>query len=370
MRALVMTAPGPGGLGLVERPEPEPGAGQVRLSVAAVGLCGTDVHIVHGAWPAPLPIVLGHEIAGVVSGVGPRVTTVRVGDPVTTETDAFVCRRCRFCLRGDQHLCPRRTAIGTTVDGGLADSVIVPAAGLHRLPPGLDPVAGALSEPLAVAVHAVVERGGVRAGSRVVVVGPGTIGLLAAQVARAIGGEVALAGLDRHGERFALARRLGLRRFIRLDRPPRATPPFDLAVECSGTPDGIAATVRLVRKGGSIIQVGFFEQPVVGIDLNAVLNRELTIVASRGKRPTSFRTGLELVGSGVVRLAPLITHRFPLDQWEAAFATAERPGTKVVVLVGPPVDALEGQQHRRQAASAGRRRRTLSEAGGDPRAPR
>ena len=339
MRALVKAAPGPGGLDLVERPVPVPGRGQARLAVAAVGLCGTDVHILHGSWSVPIPVVPGHEIAGVVAALGPGVTNVRVGDLVTTETDAYVCGRCRFCRRGDRHLCPRRIAIGTTSDGGLADALVVPAGGLHRLPPGVDPVAGALCEPLAVAVHAVVERGGVRSGDRVVVVGPGTIGLLAAQVSRALGARATLAGLSRHADRAALGRRLGLRRFVVLDAGPPAFGAFDIAIECSGTVDGLAAAVRLVAKGGSIVQVGFFARPTVEIDLDTIVNRELTLVASRGKRPSSFETAVRLVASGSVRLGPLVTHRIPLARWEEAFAAAERPGSKVVVVVAPAASA-------------------------------
>jgi L-iditol 2-dehydrogenase len=335
VRALVKAAAGPGGLALVDRPLPVPGRGRVRLAVAAVGLCGTDVHIVHGQWPVPIPIVPGHEISGVVSARGPGVSNVRIGDVVTTETDAFVCGRCRFCRRGDRHLCPHRTGIGTTADGGLAEAVVVPAGGCHRLPEPVDPVAGALCEPLAVAVHAVVERGVVGPAQRVVVVGPGTIGLLCAQVARAVGADTALAGLSRHADRFELGRRLGVRHSIVLDAGPPEPGAFDVAIECSGTVDGLAAAMRLAGKGGTIVQVGFFARPVVEIDLDTVINRELTIVTSRGKRPSSFRAAMEFLASGRVRLGPLITDRIPLARWEDALAIAERPGRKVVVLVGP-----------------------------------
>ena len=334
MRALVKQVAGPGGLALVERPLPMPGRRQVRLAVAAVGLCGTDVHIVHGAWPVPIPIVPGHEISGVVAASGPGVTGVQVGDLVTTETDAYVCRRCRFCRRGDRHLCPRRVALGTTSDGGLADATVVPAEGCHRLPPDIDAVTGALCEPLAVAVHAVVERGSVEPGERVVVVGPGTIGLLAAQLAGSRGAETAVAGLARHQPRFALARRLGIRRTIVLDGETSRAGDFDVAIECSGTAEGVAAATRLVHKAGRVVLVGLTGRPAVEVDLDAVVNRELTIVASRGKRPSSFRTALALLTDRRIRLDPLITDRVPLDRWEDAFAIAERPGHKVVVLVG------------------------------------
>jgi threonine dehydrogenase-like Zn-dependent dehydrogenase len=110
---------------------------------------------------------------------------------------------------------------------------------------------------------------------------------------------------------------------------------FDVVVECSGSVEGLAAAVRLARKGGAVVQVGLFGRPAVEVDLDTVVERELTLSAARGKRPGSFRLGLDLVARREIRLEPLVTDRLPLERWEEAFAIAERPGRKVVVVVAP-----------------------------------
>lgn len=339
MKALVKTATGPGGLELQDLARPVPGSGQVLLAVRAAALCGTDVHIAHGTMPIRPPLVLGHELAGVIAEVGPNVAGLEVGDQVTTETDASFCGECAFCRAADQHLCPKRTAIGTSSPGGLAEFVSIPAAGVHRLPAGVDFATGALTEPLAVAVRAVVERGALGPGQDVVVIGPGTVGLLVAQVAVAGGATVTVAGLARHAARFELARRLGIGRTAALDvEEDRASIAagrdglgVDVIIECSGDPDAFAAGLRLLRKGGRAILVAFTPGRTVPVDLDLVVQRELSIVASRGKRPSCFEIALGLIEEGRVQPGPLISHRYPLEGWAEAFETADRSGTKVVV---------------------------------------
>ncbi len=312
------------------------------MAVRTAALCGTDVHIAHGTLAVRPPLVLGHELAGVVAALGAGVAGIRVGARITTETDAAVCGACAHCLAGDQHLCPRRTAIGTTSAGGFAEFVAVPAAGVHELPDHVDFASGALVEPLAVAVRAVVERAAIGPGESVVVIGPGTIGLLVAQVAAAMGAEVTVAGLARHEARFRLARELGIQRTVVLDAPDelgaiaggRDGLGVDTVFECSGAPDALDAGVRLLRKGGRLVAVAFTGGRAVPLDVDTVVSRELAIIASRGKRPTCFRIAIDLLQDELVTLAPLISHRFPLDRWREAFEVAGRSGTKVVLEIG------------------------------------
>jgi L-iditol 2-dehydrogenase len=342
MRAVVKTATGPGALELREVDRPTPDRGQVLLAVRAAALCGTDVHIAHGSIPVNAPLILGHELAGVVAEVGAGVIGVAVGQRVTTETDASFCGVCAFCRAGDQHLCPSRKAIGTSSPGGLADFVAIPASGVHPLPDGVDFVAGALTEPLAVAVRAVVERGAIEAGDEVVVIGPGTIGLLVAQVAMSRGATVTVAGLDRHEARFRLARELGVPRTVALDVASSFDEIFggrdglgvDVVIECSGASEAVDAGLRLLRKSGRMILVAFTPGRAVPMDLDLVVQRELAVVASRGKRPSCFRIALNLLETGRVRTLPLVSHRFQIDGYAAAFETAGRSGTKVVVEIG------------------------------------
>jgi L-iditol 2-dehydrogenase len=341
MKALVKTASGAGQLALMDVPEPHAGPGEVKIRVHAAGICGTDLHIVHGTWPVKPPLILGHELSGVVAEVGTGVVGLQVGDRVTTETDASFCGSCVFCRAGDMHLCPQRTAIGTSANGGFAEYLVVRAGGVHRLPETVDFISGALTEPLAVAVHSTIERGRVQLGEKVMVIGPGTVGLLVAQVALSCGAEVILAGLARHTERFTLARRLGLVHTVALDDPTSVERVksltdgmgIDKVIECSGAQSALEQAAQLVRKGGWLVLVGFFMMPDVRLDLDLAINKELTLVASRGKRPTSFCTALELLGQGRVSTAALVSACFPLSEWAQAFSAAERPGAKVVLQV-------------------------------------
>jgi L-iditol 2-dehydrogenase len=338
MRALVKTEAGPGHMALLDRPEPSPGRGQVKMWIAAAGVCGTDVHIVRGDLPTRPPITLGHELSGVIVETGPGVTEFRVGDRVTTETDAYVCGTCCYCLSGNEHMCASRKAIGTTVDGGFADYLAIRSESVHKLPEQVSLEAGALAEPLAVAFHAVQERAHVRPSAFVVVIGPGTVGLLVAQLAKASGALVVVAGLARHAERFYLARRLGIEHTLDLDDPYAREKLVELGIglgpdtiiECSGAPSALQQAIRLVRKEGKIVPVGFASLPSVEIDIDLLINKEITLVASRGKRHACWAPALTLLAEGQVNTEALITHRFTLEEWAEALDTARQRGTKVL----------------------------------------
>jgi L-iditol 2-dehydrogenase len=338
MRALAKVAEGEGNLALLEVPETPPGPGQVKIKIKAGGICGTDVGIYSGKWPVKMPRILGHELSGVIVEVGEGVEGLSDGDRVTTETDAFVCGECGYCRSGNEHMCPQRKAIGTSTDGGFADYLTIRAAGVHRLPDNIPFDIAALSEPVAVAVHAAHERGQVQPGEWVVVIGPGTIGLLAAQVAHALGGRVVVAGLARHTKRFFLARSLGVERAVALDAPGSMEWLKGLddglgphkVVECSGAPVAAQQGLQMVRKMGHLVLVGFFFQDV-GLDLDFLINKEVALLASRGKRHSCWPLALEMLADGRVDAGALITHRFPFSAWEEAFEAAGQKGTKVVL---------------------------------------
>jgi L-iditol 2-dehydrogenase len=363
VRALVKTEAGPGHVALLDRPEPVCGPGQVKIRMVAAGVCGTDVHILRGEWATKPPIILGHELAGMVAETGPGVTEFQVGELVTTETDAYVCGECEYCRAGNEHMCASRKAIGTTVDGGFADYLVIRAESVHRLPARVSLVAGALAEPLAVAVHAVQERAQVRPGELVAIIGPGTIGLLAAQVARALGARVIVAGLARHAARFRLARQLGIEHTLDLD-DPRASEQFadlsaglgpDAVIECSGAPSALQQAIRLVRKGGRVVPVGFASRPTIEIDIDLLINKEITLVASRGKRHSCWDPALKLLAEGQVDSLALITHRFTLEEWREALDAARQPGTKVLLQIVPEPAVGSVDRYQDRLAGGGRR---------------
>jgi L-iditol 2-dehydrogenase len=342
VRALVKFAPGPGNVELREVADPELRPGTVLVDVHAVALCGTDRRAIAGGEGMALPVVLGHEVAGTVAAIAPDVSThLAVGDRVTMETDAHRCGRCAYCRKEEYNRCPYRLGIGTTVDGGLADQLVMPAETLHKLPEGLSLAAGALSEPLAVAVHAVIEQSPSLAGEVVVVIGPGAIGMLCAQVAHAVGATVVLVGRSRHADKLALAERLGIHHTVDSETTDVAEFVGSLTdgygahsvFECSGAPGVLEGVPPLLRKGGRIVLLAFFHEPPA-VDVDTLLNQELELVGSRGKRASSFRTALRLVESGQIDLEPVIGARLPLDDWEKGIELVAQ-GVKVVLEVRP-----------------------------------
>ena len=345
VRALVKFEPGPGNVAVREVPEPELTSGKVLIDVHAVAICGTDRSAIAGGEGMTTPRVLGHEVAGTIREIGPDVqTSFQVGDRVTVETDAYRCGVCEYCRKEEYNRCPYRLGIGTTVDGGLADELVMPITTLHKLPDGLSMAAGALSEPLAVSVHAVIEQSPSLAGEVVVVIGPGAIGMLCAQVARAVGATVVLVGRSRHAERLALARELGIPHTVDSETDDVEAAVSSLTdgygahsvFECSGADGVLEGVPPLLRKGGRIVLLAFFHRPP-SVDVDTLLKNELELVGSRGKRASSFRTALRLVEAGQVDLEPVIGARLPLDEWERGIELVSR-GVKVVLEVRPESD--------------------------------
>src|SRR5215212_6680823 len=339
MPAVVKTARGEGNVGLREVPAPQPGPGQVLLEVRAAGICGTDLHIYHDEYPTQPPVVLGHELAGVVADTGDEVTRVSAGDRVTTETYFHLCGTCRFC-RGEQpNLCPERRSIGSGVDGGFAPYVVVPERNVHRLPDSLSFQEAALCEPLACVVHGALELPKVTPGDVAVVAGPGAIGLLTLQVARAAGAAVIVLGTAADRRRLQLAEELGATRVVDVNDED----PFpivqevtlgwgaDIVFECSGAGPAALSLLALARRGGQYAQIGLFGKAVAW-DLDQVCMKELRVTGSNASVPSAWRTALRLLADGSVRTAPLISDVYPLAGWEDAFARFEqRDGVKLLL---------------------------------------
>lgn len=343
MRALVKYATGPNTVELREVPAPTVGPGQILIDVAAVAICGTDRSAIEGGHDiGRVPRTLGHEVSGVVAAIGPDTdTALVVGDRVTTETDAYLCHRCEYCRKEEYQRCPYRKGIGTTADGGLADQLVMPALAVHRLPDNVTLTEAALTEPLAVSVHAVVEQSPSLAGQVVVVIGPGAIGQLCAQVARAVGATVVLVGRSRHTDQFERARRAGIPHTVDSETTDVAEYVKNLTggygahsvYECSGAPGVLEGVPPMLRKGGRIVLLAFFKTPPA-VDVDKLLNWEFELVGARGKKASSYRTALALMEHGMVNLDAVIGATLPLDEWEKGIELVGR-GVKVVLQVRP-----------------------------------
>ena len=339
MQAVVKTARGERNVSLRNLPLPRPGSGQVLLAVRAAGICGTDLHIYNDEYPTQPPVVLGHELAGEVAAIGDGVIRVSVGDRVTTETYFHLCGTCRFCRSGQPNLCQERLSIGSGVDGGFAPYVVVPERNIRRLPDTLSFQEAALCEPLACVVHGALELPKVTPGDVAVVAGPGAIGLLTLQVARAAGAAVIVLGTAADQRRLTLAQELGATRVIDVSdedpiplvRERTAGWGADIVFECSGAGSAALSLLAQARRGGQYAQIGLFGKPVAW-DLDQVCMKELRVTGSNASVPSAWRTALRLLADGSVQTAPLISDVYPLAGWEDAFVRFEqRDGVKLLL---------------------------------------
>ena len=318
-------------------PVPEPGPGQARIRVSAAGICGTDAHILDGDYASRPPVTLGHEVAGVVDAVGAGVDSSWIGALVAPETAFATCGACTWCRGGKPMLCADRVSIGSGTDGGFAAAMIVPAARLHRLPDWLDDHAAALLEPLACVCNSVLDPSRVQPGDVVVVSGAGPVGLLAAQVARAAGGQVTLTGTRIDGDRLDIGRRLGFATCNVDDAGDRAAidgvgraRAIDVVIECAGAGPAVAAALRWLRPGGRLVQIGLLAGDV-SVPFGEIVTRELSVSAGFASSPASWQRAVRLVEERAVDLSPLVTHVFALRDHVPAFETfARRDGLKTV----------------------------------------
>jgi L-iditol 2-dehydrogenase len=333
-------APGPGNLGIRTQAVRPPGPGEVLIEVLATGICGTDLHIADDEFPSEPPVTMGHEVTGEVAEVGDGVDASWLGSRVACETYFSYCEVCDYCRDGKPNLCAERRSIGSREDGGFARWLTLPARGLWRLPEGVGLHAGALVEPLACVTRCLFDPPVISAGDTVLVVGPGTMGMLTAQAARAAGGVVTVAGLERDRERLELAATLGFRTVISsglsLDLGE-----FDVVAEASGQESGAQLAFAAARKNGRYVQVGIFGRPVT-VPLDLVLYRELTMNSGNASTPQSWHRALQLLEAGLVDLDVLVTDIVPLDEWERAFA-ATRAGDGMKILLDPRMGGESGK---------------------------
>lgn len=323
----------------VERvPWPEPGPGQARIRVTGAGLCGTDQHILDGDYASRPPVTLGHEVAGVIDAVGDGVDRAWIDALVAPETAFSTCGSCPWCRGGKPMLCPDRVSIGSGTDGGFAGAIVVPARLLHRLPSGLDDHAAALMEPLACVCNSVLDPGRVEPGDAVLVTGAGPVGLLAAQVARAAGGRVTVAGTQVDDKRLGIARAMGFATRNVDDAPDRAAlddlgrgRSLDVVLECAGAGPAVAAALRWLRPGGRLVQIGLLAGDVA-LPFGEIVTRELSVSAGFGSSPASWRRAVRLIEERAVDLDPLVSHVYGLREHARAFeAFARRDGLKSVL---------------------------------------
>lgn len=343
MRALVKTQKGKGFIELRNVPEPECGSDQVKIKIAACGVCGTDIHVWHDNFPYWPPVVLGHEFTGTVIEIGSACSRFKIGDRVVAEPHTKSCGHCYLCRTGNIQICSEKRSPGWGIDGGMAEYICYPEMLLHKLPENISSKAGAVIEPTANAVHDVLERAHLQAGDFVVVVGPGPIGLLSAMTARAAGArEVMLIGTDSDEQiRLPKARDLGFKYVINCqqENPVKRLANLtnhlgaDLVVECSGSPAGIASTVDLVRKKGCICAIGLPGNQPITFPYSQAAFKVCDVAFCLSTSYTSWDKAIDLAAAGKIQIEDIVTHYKPLEQWESVFEDINKQRAIKAVLV-------------------------------------
>jgi len=315
-RALIVEAPGR--LALLQRDSLEPGPGEVVIRPAFCGLCGTDVELRDGLVdPAFVryPLTLGHEWSGVVQAIGTGVQGIAPGDRVVAEC-IIPCGTCGPCRSGATNVCTTYAELGFTHEGGASDEVVVPARVVHVLAPAVSLLDAALVEPTSVVMRG-LEKATPEPGERVLVIGDGTIGLLAAHLA-GLWSPAEIVMLGRRPEQAALAETVGATAFTTDDGVAQD---FDLVIEAAGVPAAMCLAVRAARRGGRVLLLGLppagqtFELPA-----DLLVNNDLTVAASFGYTSAAWSKVVQLLDSGRIRPGQIVTHRFPLGDYDKAFA--------------------------------------------------
>ncbi len=341
MEALAKLEKGYNHMKLINIKEPEYNDDQVKIKVKYTGICGSDIHTFKGEYKNPtVPVVLGHEFSGEVVAVGKNVEGIKVGDYVTSETTYSICGTCEYCKTGDYNLCPSRKGLGTQVNGSFAEYVVARGKSVHVLPKEVDLLSAALTEPLACTVHAAMEKVKINYNEKVLVFGPGPIGLMTAQVAKANGAFVIIAGIDKDSNRLEVAKKIGIDEAINLQQENleeavnKLTNGYgvDKVFECSGSIQALNSGLNLLRKKGALVQIGLFAKSLNELNEEKVIQKEITYIGSRSQKPSSWDKALRLMAEHKVDVKCLVSDIYKLNDWEKAFDKVMKgEGIKVVI---------------------------------------
>lgn len=338
MRALVKTGRGPG-LELTDVPEPPMGIDDVRIRVRKTGICGTDLHIADwDAWAQRTiqpPLVVGHEFVGEVLEVGGNVRDIAPGDIVSGEGHV-ICGRCRHCRAGRWHLCANTTGLGVQRDGAFAEQVVLPVTNVWHHWPGIDDDVGAIFDPFGNAVHTALAFP--LLGEDVLVVGAGPIGLMATAVARFAGARYIVAS-EPNAFRRELAMRMGAtlavdpreRRLKDVQAELHMVEGFDVVMEMSGNPGALREALDNMAHGAGMAILGIPGEDIP-IDVSRIVFDQLTLRGIYGREMYETWYQMSVMLQSGLDISPVITHRFPVEEYEAAFAAARSGGSGKVVM--------------------------------------
>ena len=325
-----------------EVPVPSIGPDDVLVETAYIGICGSDPHMHHNkvSYKVNVPLILGHEFAGVIAEVGANVTGWKVGDRVTSETHADYCGKCVMCRTNNYHVCRERKGYGFQIDGAFAKYVRVPSRILHKVPDNVSLKEAALTEPLCVAYSSLVKHSPLKPGDLVVIIGPGPIGLLCTKIASILGAsDIVVVGTDGDDARMEIAKKMGATMTInssQQDPVPiimgmRDGYGANLVVDAAGFSPTLKLSLDVVRPCGQINKIGWGPGPV-GFSLDQLISKAATLQGTFSHNWDVWEKCLVLMGERTVDLGEVITHELPLDQWQKGFDLMEtKEGLKIVL---------------------------------------
>jgi threonine 3-dehydrogenase len=327
------------GLWVADVPVPEPGINDVQIKVLKTGICGTDLHIYEwDDWARstiPVPLVIGHEFVGRITKVGSNVNDFRVGEIVSGEGHV-VCGRCRNCMAGRRHLCKDTSGVGVNRAGAFAEFIVLPMTNIWRHDEKIDLDLAAIFDPFGNAVHTALQFPVM--GEDVLVTGAGPIGIMAAAVARHAGARhVVITDVNDH--RLELARKVGVSRAVNPTKQTLAevqkeldmTEGFDVGLEMSGNPQAFADMVANMCHGGRIAMLGIPAQPMP-IDWKKVIFKMLTIKGIYGREMYETWYQMSVLIESGLDIKPVVTHRYPWNEFEKGFAAMKAGDSGKVVL--------------------------------------
>lgn len=339
MKAIFKDSPEKGSFALKEAPLPQVKPGYVLINIKAAGLCNTDISIIDNTYvgrrPVPIPLILGHEGAGIVHEIGDGVCGLEIGDRVSFEA-VMGCGTCNYCKVGLKNMCQNWEHIGITCDGAFAEYLLVHAELVHKLPPSISFADAAFLEPIGLTARS-LERIKPLVGETAAIIGPGTIGLLHLQALKAAGmARVIVIGLDRDKHKFEIAKNLGADYIVNssFDDPIAAVNEItsgmgaNIVVESANSKHALSVAVDVAAVDGRVSCFGLY--PEATINFLNVARRSVTLFGDVAQLSRHFMRAIDWVSFGKVTALPLVTHRFPFDQVDDAIAAFRGGGLKVL----------------------------------------
>ena len=344
MKGIIKTKKGEGFLELTECEIPKCSENEVLIKVAYAGICGTDIHIKHDQYSYWPPVVMGHEFSGTVVETGAAVKEFSKGEKVVGEPHNLACGKCELCRTGNIQLCLNKRSIGWGIDGAFAEYVKMPEHLLHKVSDNISLAAAAVAEPCAIVAHQMLERGRIIPGNTVVIMGMGSIAIIAAQMARIAGaGKIIMCGCNAdEGIRLDVVKKLDCcDKFINVQKESVedvlsnmiSSDGVDIVVEASGATSAIKTGVKILKKKGLFCAIGMTGAAEIPFPWNEAMGKALDLQFNMSSSYMGWKIALNLLESGKLN-TEIMTEIRPLEEYEQAFEDLEN-GKALKILLKP-----------------------------------